>query len=290
MRPENRLVVLFADICGSTQLYSQQGDVSAFERVDGVMKRLAHLTVEHGGRVIKTMGDGVMCTFADCDAAFRAAAAMQEPTADADLPVKIGFHRGPVILEADDVFGDTVNVAARILGLSGAGEILMSEQAVAGLSDTCRARTRLIDEVEVKGKSRPIPIHEIVREDEEMTTLVSRSARPATPRIGLVLSIGNERYVVGPERPSIVIGRTDGCEIVIRDTDVSRRHASVELRLGAFYLSDHSTNGTFLIPQDGATQHVRRQSVPLPSCGGISPGVSPATDTRTLIEFWRDEN
>ncbi|MFG0320525.1 MAG: FHA domain-containing protein, partial [Planctomycetota bacterium JB042] len=139
------------------------------------------------------------------------------------------------------------------------------------------------------GKRRPIPIHEIVRESEELTTVVSRSSRPALKRTALVLSFGGERTVVGPDRPSLVIGRTDGCEIVIRDTDVSRRHASVELRQGAFYLSDHSTNGTYLIPQDGVTQLVRRQSVPLPSYGGISPGVSPAEDTRTLIEFWRDE-
>src|SRR5690606_6637878 len=135
MTSEDRLVVLFADICGSTQLYVQQGDATAFERVDGIMKRLAQLTSEHGGRVVKTMGDGVMCTFDDCDSALRAAAAMQEHSAGAELPVKVGFHVGPVLIQEDDVFGDTVNVAARILGLSAAGEILLSEEAASGLTD-----------------------------------------------------------------------------------------------------------------------------------------------------------
>ena len=78
-----------------------------------------------GGKVVKSLGDGLVCQFGEVDAAFRAACEMQgaaaqlEPVEETDhkLAIKVVFTWGPVVTEGGDVFGDTVNVCARLEGI-----------------------------------------------------------------------------------------------------------------------------------------------------------------------------
>ena len=112
--------VLFADVSGSTSLYETAGDSAALEAISTCLGAARAATEAWGGRVVKTMGDEVMSIFPGPDAAANAAADIQvridalPALAGKKLGVRIGFHHGPVLQRDDDVFGDTVNLAARI--------------------------------------------------------------------------------------------------------------------------------------------------------------------------------
>jgi len=114
------LAVLFADVSGSTRLYETLGDERALATVGQCLALVREACDGHSGRVIKTIGDEVMAVFALADQAAQAAAAMQarvstEPFAVGQrIAIRVGFHFGPALETDSDVFGDSVNVAARL--------------------------------------------------------------------------------------------------------------------------------------------------------------------------------
>jgi len=134
-----QLAVLFADICGSTKLYDTLGDTLARRVVASCIARLLAPLADHQGTLIKTIGDEIMCTFPSAEQALCAANAMQYSVTsapfenDISLHIRIGFHYGEVICEAGDVFGDTVNVAARVAGAARANQIMTTQAAVNAL-------------------------------------------------------------------------------------------------------------------------------------------------------------
>ena len=110
------MAVLFADITDSSSLYRKLGDVAARTVVNACLTLIASVLPRYNGRVVKTMGDEVMCVFPSADLAVLAASEMQSLIASSkpgDYPViiHVGLHHGPVLVEDDDVFGDTVNAA-----------------------------------------------------------------------------------------------------------------------------------------------------------------------------------
>src|SRR4051812_15831756 len=116
------VAVLFADVSGSTKLYETQGDTIGHRTVRGCVEAMRRATEGEGGRVVKTIGDEVMAVFGKADAAARAAIAMHRvveqlpEVAGTKLTLRIGFHGGPVLQKENDIFGDTVNLAARLAG------------------------------------------------------------------------------------------------------------------------------------------------------------------------------
>src|SRR5687767_3787690 len=132
--------VLFVDVSGSTRLYETIGDERALARVGRSLAMITRVCEDCGGRVIKTMGDGAMCVFETADAAMRASRLMlekndeQQDSGEPGLGIHVGCHFGPVIESAGDVFGDTVNLAARVSGLAKAGQIITTADTAAKLS------------------------------------------------------------------------------------------------------------------------------------------------------------
>jgi len=115
--------VLFVDVCGSTKLYETLGNARAQAIIGKTLAILSQSATRHLGTIVKTIGDEVMCTFSSAREAAEAAVDMQRCVKQAtateemgikSLAVRVGFHSGPVISHAEDVFGDTVNVAARL--------------------------------------------------------------------------------------------------------------------------------------------------------------------------------
>src|SRR5687768_435018 len=110
---KTNLAVLFADVTDSTRLYEAIGDTAAFGNVREVVGLLKGITEAYGGRVVKTIGDGLMCVFPDADNAASAAGEMQRQIGERPplksgktIMIRVGFHYGPVIQDGDDVFGD----------------------------------------------------------------------------------------------------------------------------------------------------------------------------------------
>jgi len=246
------LCVLFADVAGSTRLYEQLGDREALHAVERCLNRLERAAWAYDGRVIKTIGDEVMLVFADGASALLAACEMQQRIAQLPsvcgqkLAVRIGFHEGPAIEENGDVFGDTVNVAARVVALARAGQILTTAATLARLPDWQRSGTREIDRFALKGKSEDVIVHEVLWQGDAELTMKAESIAAAAPVIRLWLWHRQTEFIVDEQRPLLTLGRDPASDIVIDDPRASRSHGRIERRREKFVLVDHSTNGTWV--------------------------------------------
>jgi class 3 adenylate cyclase len=131
------LAVLFTDLIGSTAMYSKTGDAGAFRIVSDHFDVVRDIVARHEGAIVKTIGDAVMAVFVDPAKCFDAALELDESirTISADgepLRMRVGFHVGPCIAmranDRIDYFGTTVNLAARLESLAGAGEITLAKE------------------------------------------------------------------------------------------------------------------------------------------------------------------
>lgn len=171
-RQNATLAIVFADISGSTRLYESLGDAVARELVSQCLDLMTEYTHKHSGTVIKTIGDEIMCTYPTADQAIESTMAMQEavtedlprinPNTPAELSIRIGLHYGPCILESGDVFGDAVNVAARMAGLAKGQQIITTRDTAEALSPLLSASTRHLDRIPVKGKAEELDIFEVI--------------------------------------------------------------------------------------------------------------------------------
>lgn len=292
------LTVLFADVSDSTRLYESIGDTLAFGNVREVIGLLKGITDAFGGRVVKTIGDGLMCAFPVADAAASAAGEMQRQIAQRPplkdgkkLTIRVGFHFGPVILDGEDVFGDSVNVAARMSGLAFAGQAITTGETVAALSPQMREIVRRLDALPVKGKVEEVEVHELLWQASSDRTVIPGRAAPAPapavgPRIRLVHR-GKEQTF----KDSIFIGRdATGNHLVVASNMASRRHAKIELRGSKFVLVDQSSNGTFVTLGNNAEMRLRREEAILYGSGVIALGQSAAAAGDEVVEFQCNPN
>lgn len=288
-----KLAVLFADICGSTTLYEELGDKLARSLISGVIALMKQEIDAHQGTLIKTIGDEVMCTFPSAELAFSAACAMQHAVKndsrgkDQPMDIRVGFHYGDVIMESGDVFGDTVNIAARVAFITRAGQVLTTRTVCEALPPELRDKSRHITRIELKGKQKPVDIFLVAwEEDDEMSTRVMTHSRkrPAGEH-ELVLHYRGHSLIVTKERRKAVIGRDAGCDVVVPGDLTSRQHASIELRSGRFVISDQSANGTHIRFADGHEVVIAREEAILLGKGTISLGQPHAENDGELIQF-----
>lgn len=289
-----QLAVLFADVCDSTTIYEAIGDARALALITQVLARLDQKTREQGGTVVKTLGDGLVGQFKDPDAAFRAACGMQEAAValaggtEPKLSIKVGFTWGPVMIEGGDVFGDTVNVCARLVALAGPQQVLTTQETVDALSDDLRGRSRHLYPVLVRGRNEEVEVSEVLwrPDDPDVTEAMSRSRLIAAHREWVLkLSYGGDSVTV-ESGASISIGRDKGNDVVVNDTHVSRVHARIHGRGAHFVIADHSSNGTF-VQIDGTDREVqlRREEAMLGERGYIGLGNSPSSHGDHVVRF-----
>ncbi|APV52377.1 adenylate/guanylate cyclase domain-containing protein [Betaproteobacteria bacterium GR16-43] len=286
------MAVLFADVAGSTKLYDTLGDTQAKQMIDECIETMRGITTRYGGRVIKTIGDEVMCVLPDADSGCLAATDMQ--TRITDLPgvgnvkraIRVGFHAGPVIEQDNDVFGDTVNVAARMAGVARAQQIITTRATVDMLSPLLRKSSRKIAALSVKGKGDDVEVCEIIWQgEEELTTMATTIAPVGTGQSVLRLQYGASLLVLDKPNVSIVLGRDVGCNVPISDRMASRHHARIERRRDKFYLVDQSTNGTYVLFAGETEIALRREEVMLRGVGRIAFGRSVAQSEEDTVEF-----
>ncbi len=162
-RTEQEPAMCFLDVTGYTQLTQERGDAAAaaiVERLNHIVQRIA---VQHGGRPVKWLGDGVMLYFPEPYRAVRAALEMVAELAGAGLPpAHVGLDSGPIIVQQGDDYGQTVNLAARIGEYARPGEVLVTRE-VADAADGPDVRFDRIGAVELKGVSGPVDLSVAVR-------------------------------------------------------------------------------------------------------------------------------
>lgn len=292
---ETTLAIVFADIAGSTRIYETLGDAKAREAIGDGLAALARVTDRMGGRVVKTIGDEVMSTFTSAASAVAAAVAMQDailglpPAGGQRMAIRIGLHFGPLVTVDGDVFGDAVNVAARMVAQAKAGEILTTGATVTLLDARARHECRQIGWIEVKGKADPLEICEVMWRTEEATTMriaplsSAPAMRPAALR--LILSAAGRTVEVSAANPSATLGRSAEASLTIPYGRVSRQHARIEMRNDRFMLTDQSANGTFVAPADAPRRFVHRDSCELAASGVLGLGEEPTTTSPARVTF-----
>ena len=290
-QPSTEFSVLFADISGSTKLYDTLGDTRAKNMIDECLGLMRGVTARHGGRVIKTIGDEVMCVFPDADRGHLAATEMQIEVAalpavsNVKRAIRVGFHFGAVIEENGDVFGDTVNTAARMAGLAKGTQIITTRSTVERLSPMLRSLTRSIAALSVKGKGDDIDVCEVIWQEGEDLTMATASIGAPTARVALKLTHGARQLVLEQASAGIVLGRDQGCQMVLADRKASRQHARIERRRDKFFLIDQSTNGTFVTFAGEAEIGLRREEVMLRGQGRITFGHSIGESSEEVVVF-----
>jgi len=270
--------VLFADLAGSTQLYERVGDSTAFELVDRCLQAMRGEIERKGGRVVKHTGDGLMAVFAEADRAADASVKIQQVVrelpllAGQRLAVRIGFHFGPVVESAGDVFGETVNIAARLVELASPGRAITSPETVRQLAAEWKTLLHPLPARTLRGVSKPVALFELVCEALGDLTQVQTLTFEIEDEPELRLYQGTQALVLDMKRPSIRIGRDPSVDLHITDTRASRQHAQVELRGDKFVLVDRSSNGTFVAIEGEKEFMLSREEVVLRGRGHFALG------------------
>lgn len=275
--------VLFGDVSGSTALYRAVGNERAQALIEKTLTLLREATVREHGRVVKTIGDEVMCRFTDASAAARAAIDMQrrlralpvEP--GANLKVRIGFAYGATVERAGDVFGDVVNVAARLAALAKADQILTTEATLALFDRELKACSRLFDKTPVKGIKEEVSVVQVQWEARNQTVLVKTGPTETVMAQKLHLSCRDQQWTLTPPELPRWIGRSEECEIPLQAPFASRKHVRLEYRRGKFMLVDESSNGTY-VEMEGSIVYVRNEAFALVGTGRFSLGTRPEGD------------
>ena len=254
--------IVFVDIVGSTRLYERLGDQLALSVVSETLDAMSQSVAEHGGKVVKTIGDEVMAAFADPASTLAAAVDMRRrladlpplpgPDATARIQVRIGLHFGPAMQEDGDYFGDTVNIAARMVTLANPDQILTTGDLLDLLPPELQAQATEFAEIEIKGRAGPVRIAQVTEGAQQETTQIRfiKSAEPPIADARLTLTIHGKQWEVPAGTKRVVCGRDPSCDVVLVGGQVSRQHATIEFRRGKVVLIDHSSNGTTLVVRE----------------------------------------
>jgi len=283
--------ILFVDLFGSAEIYQALGNARAHAVIAKTLAVLTQSIGRHCGDVVKTIGDGAMCVFASARHAMDAAMDMQRCVKQAALlsefagnspALRVGFHFGPVISQGADIFGDAVNVAARVLAQAKPGEILLTKDTAKTLPKRTGNSIRSVGRRLVKGKAEPMELCQVIFEREGLT-VPRKLTHP--PEFRLVVKFGGKVAKLGPRKPVLRMGRNPDNEFVVNDAIASRVHARIEYRSGLFVLVDESLNGTYLSMGGTAEVVLRRDERALESSGLICLGRSAADAQRSCLKF-----
>ena len=289
------LAVLYADVAGSTKIYETHGDTLARDAMATCIEILTQVASRLDGRLVKTIGDEVMCAFKDPVKAVLASNEMQmavqraveeDQFAVGELRIKIGFHYGPALEEDNDVFGEAHLVATQLVNMAKADQILTSEATLENVPPSLRVGSRVLETTLVDGVSGEVTIYELIWEVSGLTQVADvRPQRARVTHTALHLRYQGQEYVVGDEKPVLTLGRVKGNDVVVETDLTSRQHAEIEYARGRFHLSDNSSNGTVLVNEGGAQQVLRRDKATLGESGKICLGGRPEDNANGVMEF-----
>ena len=189
-----------------------------------------------------------------------------------------------MIQKETDVFGDTVNLAARLGEQAAKGQIITTMETAHGLSPIYRPWLRKLGAVDVKGRSDQVEICELVWRADDSATLVAkkRMDRPAHQK--LKLKYRGLEVVRRREKDAVVIGRDAASGLVVDNDMVSRHHCSIERRQDKFVITDTSSNGTYVTIQGEPEVVLKREDLTLSKRGWISFG-QPRAASKEAVEF-----
>lgn len=285
--------VLFADIFGSTRLYQKQGDVVAHQAISQSLQSMKLAIEGNNGKLLRTVGDSALASFNLADEACDAAIAIQRAHKETDMSVRIGFHIGEVIPDAGDVYGNAVNLAARVAQFAEPNEICLSAAAVASLTHEHRSNVHYLDEISFKGVDKPMPLYRVHWQEDVGHTMVASVQQQREQRHGqqsLSLQYGDRRCVLSNPGEVLTFGRAIANDFVVEHESASRYHATLEMMDRRFLLSDASTNGIYIQRKGQEPEFFRREAINLTGVGVIGLGFQPQDAPALAIRYHLSKN
>ncbi|MBW9257862.1 MAG: adenylate/guanylate cyclase domain-containing protein [Candidatus Thiodiazotropha sp. (ex. Lucinisca nassula)] len=283
--------IVFADIVESTRMYESLGDTLAKKLITELEEAIAQVVIACGGHVVEIIGDEVMSRYDDPASAVIAACRIHERVelyaeqSGMPMAARIGLHYGPAIFEEGRMYGDSVNVAARMAAIAQAKQIITTEQVVEALPDELRLMARQFDKVKVKGKVERMIIYDLLWQKEDVTFIHTAPITQSLTTKTLILEYNNKTYKMPPTQGSVGIGRDPKNELVVNASSASRSHAVLEYYRGKYVLKDISTNGTYLTTQNQQSLYQRRETIPLLGHGKIGLGEPVSEQNKHLISY-----
>ncbi|MFL5318445.1 MAG: CHAT domain-containing protein [Myxococcaceae bacterium] len=179
--------VLFTDIVGSTRYFEEKGDVEGMKLLHRHNELLFPLVDNNRGKLIKTIGDAILATFDDPADGVVCAMQMHRTLREANnrgdgpqIHIRAGLHHGRVFLANNDVFGDTVNTAARVVHAAEGDEVLISQTLYSKLNPERRINGIPRGTLTLKGKAEPFAVVRINWEDASRSGEFAMPASSAT--------------------------------------------------------------------------------------------------------------
>ena len=231
--------IMFTDLVGFTSLM-QEDEERAKAVIDRHREVLQRYVGEHSGRILQFYGDGTLSVFPSAVNAAGAAVAIQrEFNAEPLIPLRIGIHTGDIVHDDNGVYGDGVNVAARIQGLGVAGSVLLSAKVHDELKNHPKIRTRPLGEFDLKNVKQPLAILAIVAEgltvpglkDMPSAAETRRRSVAVLPFVNMSRHPGNEFFSDGISEDVInVLTRIDGLKVTARTSSFAFKGRNEDVR------------------------------------------------------------
>jgi class 3 adenylate cyclase len=251
------ITILFTDIKGSTAYFEKYGDAAGLVMVDGCNNLIGDITRQHGGTVIKTIGDAVMASFEDPVKAVSAAVKMQEaiyadgltkPVQDR-VSIRIGLNYGLGIVKPDDVFGDVVNVASRVESVGQPEQVVISDTVYEQVVKSNQFKLFYLGRFSLKGKGENRDLYEVQWTERNApkkaaahTVVMSSVKATSVPRCKLLRvlkdgSIGDQYQLKGDK---LEVGRLRGDCQFPEDEKMAPAHARFTMKQNQLFVEDIS--------------------------------------------------
>lgn len=296
--------VVFTDLHGSTAVFEALGNARATETVTQITTWIAKQCTGHRGKVVKTLGDGVLAMFPDCASAIAAVVDIQRlhhkllirTAADLRMPIRIGVASGEVEIVDGDCYGDAVNVASRLCDLSGPHQIWANAAALSSVDEAKGVTFRILGPIHIRGRAEPCTVYQIEwREDDSSDFLTMQGEIDPVYATGEVDPLGRELELSSDGQSKLFksfdlpihIGRVRNVEFVVNDPRVSRSHCRIDWRNGSVVLVDVSSYGSWVrfAGGNGSEILLRREECVLHGKGELALGASFTDSTVPKVKF-----
>lgn len=302
MSVNTHTTVVFADLTGSTGVFESLGNALATKAITSITQWISDVCLSHGGRVVKTLGDGVLAVFPDALRAVDAVVEMQrvhyrrieEQPDKLRMRLQVGMAAGELIEVDGDCYGDAVNVASRLSDLSGPEEIWATDTVISQFESPREGtRFRSLGAISIRGKAESRVVYRIEWREEvpswNLTEPGEMGLLEQTPEAKggkIEFSWLDQQQGFHWLDMPVHLGRENVAQFIVPDQRVSRLHARIDWRQGSFVVTDLSSYGTW-VRFNGSPKELalRRDSTVLHADGEIALGASFDDFTAPVVSF-----
>jgi class 3 adenylate cyclase len=296
--------VVFTDLHGSTAVFEAFGNAQATEAITQITAWIVRQCEQANGRVVKTLGDGVLALFDDGESAVKAVVDLQREHAKRNLravhkvalPIRIGLASGEIELVDNDCYGDAVNVASRLCDLCGPHQIWANSSSLHHVSEAEGVTFRMLGPISIRGRAEPVSVYQIEWREEAASDFltmqgdVDPSALDADSDVlGREIELkwlDQTKRFRSFELPAH-IGRVRNVDFMVNDPRVSRTHARLEWRNGSVVFVDLSSYGSWVrfAGSNGGDVLLRREECVLHGSGELALGASFIDPSVPTVQF-----